>query len=80
MALTELDNSNINKHLGRTSLYKSQYEPTLLVREERQSNRTHLNLDSNNLPFLGRDTWNAYEVSEKLYIAARVSTLLNQSL
>tara|TARA_B110000211_G_scaffold116817_1_gene135304 strand:+ start:4986 stop:5939 length:954 start_codon:yes stop_codon:yes gene_type:complete len=63
MALTELDNSNINKHLGRTSLYKSQYDPTLLVREERQSNRTHLNLDSNNLPFLGRDTWNAYEVS-----------------
>ena len=63
MALVELDNSKIIKHLGKTSSYKSQYDPTLLAREERQSNRTHLDLDSNNLPFLGRDIWNAYEVS-----------------
>ena len=63
MALKELDNSNINKHLGQSSQYKSQYDPSLLVREERQSNRTHLNLTDDNLPFTGNDVWNAYEVS-----------------
>ena len=63
MALKELDNSNINKHLGQTSQYKATYDPSLLVREPRQSNRTHLDLDDDNLPFIGSDTWNAYEVS-----------------
>lgn len=63
MALQELDNSNISKHLGQTSQYKSTYDPDLLVREPRQSNRTHLGLDDNDLPFIGGDTWNAYEIS-----------------
>lgn len=63
MALKELDNSNISKHLGQSSEYKSTYDPSLLVREPRQSNRTHLNIDDNDLPFVGSDTWNAYEVS-----------------
>lgn len=63
MALKELDNSNINKHLGQSSQYKATYDPSLLVREPRQSNRTHLDLDDDNLPFIGSDTWNAYEVS-----------------
>jgi len=63
MALKELDNSNINKHLGQSSQYKATYDPSLLVREPRQSNRTHLDLDDDNLPFVGSDTWNAYEVS-----------------
>ncbi|MDB4396069.1 NADPH-dependent 7-cyano-7-deazaguanine reductase QueF [bacterium] len=63
MALQELDNSNISKHLGQTSQYKSTYDPDLLVREPRQSNRTHLGLNDDNLPFKGGDTWNAYEVS-----------------
>jgi 7-cyano-7-deazaguanine reductase len=60
---TKLDNSNISKHLGQTSQYKSTYDPSLLVREPRQSNRTHLNIQDDNLPFIGNDTWNAYEVS-----------------
>lgn len=63
MALQELDNSNISKHLGQSSQYKSTYDPDLLVREPRQSNRTHLGLDDNDLPFIGGDTWNAYEIS-----------------
>ena len=63
MALQELDNSNISKHLGQTSKYKSTYDPDLLVREPRQSNRTHLGLQDDNLPFEGGDVWNAYEVS-----------------
>jgi 7-cyano-7-deazaguanine reductase len=63
MALQELDNSNISKHLGQTSKYKATYDPELLVREPRQSNRTHLDLQDDDLPFEGGDTWNAYEVS-----------------
>jgi 7-cyano-7-deazaguanine reductase len=58
-----LDNSRISKHLGQTSQYKSTYDRSLLVREPRQSNRTHLNINDDDLPFVGNDTWNAYEVS-----------------
>lgn len=60
---TKLDNSNISVHLGQSSQYKSTYDPSLLVREPRQSNRTHLNIQDDSLPFVGYDTWNAYEVS-----------------
>lgn len=61
--LTELDNTNISVHLGKSSEYKSTYDPSLLVREPRQSNRKHLNIDDDNLPFTGYDIWNAYEFS-----------------
>jgi 7-cyano-7-deazaguanine reductase len=63
MASKKLDNSNISIHLGQTSQYKSIYDPSLLVREPRQSNRTHLDIQDDSLPFVGNDTWNAYEVS-----------------
>lgn len=59
----ELDNSNISKHLGQSSQYKSTYDPSLLVREPRQSNRTHLGINDDRVPFVGNDTWNAYEIS-----------------
>ena len=58
-----LDNSNISVHLGKTSQYKSKYDNTLLVREPRQNNRTYLGIKDDNLPFVGFDTWNAYECS-----------------
>ncbi len=61
--LKHLDNSNISKHLGQTSQYKSTYDPSLLVREPRQSNRTHLNINDDQPPFVGYDIWNAYEFS-----------------
>lgn len=61
--LTQLDNSNISKHLGQTSQYKSTYDPSLLVREPRQSNRTHLSISDDAPPFIGYDIWNAYEFS-----------------
>jgi 7-cyano-7-deazaguanine reductase len=63
MALKELDNKNISKHLGKSSQYISTYDPSLLVREPRASNRVHLNISDDNPPFVGFDTWNAYEVS-----------------
>lgn len=60
---TTLDNSNISKHLGKVTGYKSTYDPSLLVREPRQNNRKHLGIVDEKLPFAGYDIWNAYEVS-----------------
>jgi len=60
---TQLDNSNISKHLGRITGYKCTYDPSLLVREPRQNNRKHLGIKDEELPFSGYDIWNAYEVS-----------------
>ena len=63
MANKELDNSRISKHLGQTSQYKSTYDYELLVREPRSNNRIYLNIFDDDLPFVGSDTWNAYECS-----------------
>lgn len=63
MANNVLDNSNISKHLGQTSQYKSTYDPELLVKEPRCNNRQYLNIFDDDLPFVGSDTWNAYECS-----------------
>ena len=61
--MTKLDNKNVSKHLGKTSKYKSQYDSDLLVREPRSSNRRHLKIKDKDLPFIGYDVWNGYEVS-----------------
>jgi len=61
--MEQLDNTNISTHLGKSSDYKSQYDPSLLVREPRQSNRTYLGIEDDNLPFVGYDVWNGYEIS-----------------
>ena len=61
--MTQLDNSRISKVLGQTVTYPKYYDPSILVSEPRQNNRTHLNISDDNLPFVGVDVWNAYEVS-----------------
>ena len=76
MANKELDNSRISKHLGQTSQYKSQYDPDLLVREPRSSNREYLNIFDDDLPFVGSDTWNAYECSFLLNNGAPVTGIV----
>ena len=63
MSNVKLDNSNISVHLGQTSQYKSTYDETLLVREPRINNRKHLDITDEDLPFVGCDVWNAYEIS-----------------
>ena len=63
MSTQQLDNSRVSKHLGQTSSYARDYDPSLLVREPRASNRTYLGLDNDDLPFCGYDIWNAYEIS-----------------
>ena len=53
MSTAQLDNSNVSKVLGKTVDYPNQYDSSILVREPRQGNRKHLNLDDSNLPFCG---------------------------
>jgi 7-cyano-7-deazaguanine reductase len=61
--MTKLDNSRISKVLGQTVTYPDQYDPTILVSEPRCNNRHHLDIHDDDLPFVGVDVWNAYEVS-----------------
>ena len=61
--MTKLDNSHITKVLGQVVTYPDQYDPGILVREPRSNNRQHIDIQDDNLPFVGFDTWNAYEVS-----------------
>jgi 7-cyano-7-deazaguanine reductase len=63
MALQELDNSNVDTHLGKTSPYTGEYDKSFLVKEPRSSNRTYLNIEEETLPFEGCDIWNGYEIS-----------------
>jgi 7-cyano-7-deazaguanine reductase len=63
MSTQQLDNSRVSRHLGQTSQYARDYDPSLLVREPRASNRTYLGLKNKALPFCGYDVWNAYEIS-----------------
>ena len=55
-----------SKHLGTVSVYTDQYDKTLLVPVERTHNRTKYNIEETNLPFVGFDTWNAFEISFQL--------------
>ena len=49
--------------LGRKSAYPEQYDPTLLFRIARATNRAPLGIDDSNLPFVGEDEWHAFELS-----------------
>lgn len=67
--------SDITTHLGKTSRYKATYDNTLLVREPRQRNRTYLGIQDEDLPFVGYDIWNAFEVSMLLSNGCPVSVI-----
>jgi 7-cyano-7-deazaguanine reductase len=56
-------NEDVRLHLGRSTSYVSHYDKSLLVRELRQTNRSTLGIFADNLPFIGYDVWNHYEVS-----------------
>lgn len=70
MVETNLENQQAIDALAATHLgkkggegYSSEYDPTLLVAIPRRYNRESCGIDENNLPFVGVDTWNCYEVS-----------------
>ncbi|WP_022941262.1 NADPH-dependent 7-cyano-7-deazaguanine reductase QueF [Psychromonas hadalis] len=52
-----------NLSLGQVTEYKSQYDASLLQGVPRSLNRDELNLNADNLPFVGCDLWNIYELS-----------------
>ena len=52
-----------NLSLGKVTEYKSTYEPSLLQGVPRSLNRDELQLNADNLPFVGIDLWNLYELS-----------------
>jgi len=58
-------NEIANKHLGKVGGegYKDTYDPELLVKIPRYLNRVGYGIKEKNLPFVGYDVWNAYEVS-----------------
>ncbi len=49
--------------LGKATEYKSSYDPSLLQGVPRSLNRNELQLTADNLPFVGFDLWNLYELS-----------------
>jgi 7-cyano-7-deazaguanine reductase len=53
------------KHLGQIggAGYSDTYDPSLLVEIPRYLNREAYGIKEDNLPFVGGDVWNAYEVS-----------------
>ncbi len=62
--MTDITKQQASRHLGQTvSEYSVEYDKNLLVAVERIHNRTKYNIDEADLPFVGYDTWNAYEVS-----------------
>jgi 7-cyano-7-deazaguanine reductase len=58
-----MNTNNIDKVLGQRVDSPTTYTPDILVREERQRNRSYLNIQNENLPFVGYDIWNGYECS-----------------
>ena len=65
-----MDNQNnvisiASKHLGKVGGegYKATYDPELLVAIPRHFNRESYSIKEGDLPFVGGDVWNAYEVS-----------------
>jgi 7-cyano-7-deazaguanine reductase len=49
--------------LGKQVVYRDTYAPDLLFPIARQGKRSELGLCGDNLPFVGEDLWNAYELS-----------------
>jgi len=49
--------------LGREASTPESYDASLLFRIPRAENRVHYDIDDANLPFVGFDVWNCYEVS-----------------
>lgn len=61
--MTDITKEQAGRHLGKAVTYADQYDSNLLVAVERIHNRVGYGIDESALPFIGYDTWNAYEVS-----------------
>lgn len=71
---SDLINELASVHLGKAGdgtvvkpyVTPEEVDPSLLVGVPRYLNRTQYKIDEHNLPFVGRDAWNAYEFSTLL--------------
>ncbi|WP_106478597.1 NADPH-dependent 7-cyano-7-deazaguanine reductase QueF [Phytohalomonas tamaricis] len=61
--MTQIQNPLHNAPLGQVSAYPDRYDPTLLFPIERAINREPLGIIENDLPFIGEDEWQAFELS-----------------
>lgn len=62
--LNNMENFDINKTaLGKQSSTPEKYDPALLFRIPRSENREKYLITESDLPFIGYDIWNCYEVS-----------------
>ena len=59
-----MENFNINDTaLGKQASTPEKYDPSLLFRIPRSENREKYSIADTNLPFIGYDVWNCYEMS-----------------
>lgn len=65
-----------NTALGRKTGTPEHYDPSLLFRIPRSENRVRYGLSDSELPFVGVDTWNCYELSFLLDNGLPVSRML----
>lgn len=61
--MSKIDNTNISKVLGKRVDAPKTYDKAILVREPRSGNREYLNIKDGDLPFVGVDVWNNWEIS-----------------
>lgn len=59
--MSTIDFQNIP--LGKNTIYAEKYDKKLLFRIPRSENRAQYKIDDENLPFVGFDSWNCYELS-----------------
>jgi 7-cyano-7-deazaguanine reductase len=52
-----------DSQLGKTTLYKDQYDPALLFPIPRDTHWAKMGIDRSRLPFTGEDLWTGYELS-----------------
>ncbi len=65
--------------LGKQVEYKYSYDPGILRKEMRLTNRKEYDIDEKKLPFIGVDVWHAYECSFLLNNGAPVNGILKLS-
>lgn len=71
-----MENKPEGKVLGKQVSYPKTYAPEILVAVPRYENRAHYHISESDLPFIGFDTWHAYEAGFLTQQGLPVSGLL----
>ncbi len=68
-----------NSQLGKSGQYPERYDKSILFRIGRAENREQYQLHAHDLPFVGMDVWNAYEISFLTDYGLPVSRVMKMS-